>query len=180
MRYLPNEKKITDLSSITLTTHRVSIGYNTENFISIFLEKISSLEAKYHHNPVLLLLSGMFGFLTFALFVSNNKDGFVLPAIIITVLPIILYFTTRQYKILIRSAGASIEMGASNIKKETLFAFIDELEEAKNARYLGILLDTEKTKPVAQTHKTEYKCGSCGHEHRKSDAFCEKCGSKLL
>ncbi len=192
MKLLPNEKEVTSFYSIILTTHRVRIGDNSEDFSSIFLEKITAIQTKYFHSPILLIL-GVIIFMAGILFDHDINDGafdrlikhnpIFLLGIVGGGLLILIYVLTRSYKISIQSASSSIEVKGSNIDRAKIFEFIDIVEEAKNARYLGIPLDIPERKmqetQIVQTPPPATKCTKCGEEYVEGDSFCEKCGNKF-
>jgi len=128
-----------DNGLITLTTHRIRYRntiWGESNFISIMLEKISSVQVVGISYPMVLIIGIIIGL--FGLFLAygqqgKNEEGSV--SIVIGVLFIIAYFVTKRHVCVIASDGGhKIVFRTENMKTETLIDMMDKIELAKNNR----------------------------------------------
>jgi len=144
MNLFEGEQTLTsaDGNAILLTTHRIRSnnihGWGQQSTTSIMLEKISSIQANYISYPILLVVAALFVLIGFILGNSYQpNNGATVVPIIIGILLIIVYFATRKHICIIASdGGARIVFATSNMKKETLLGFIDDVEKAKAKRVL--------------------------------------------
>ena len=118
MKSLENEVLITESGNkqIRLTSHRLRYHEGTSknsNYTSIMLDKLSSIELKYHSNIWLLII----GILT-------------LP-ILVGVVLIILFFTTKRHVVSITpDGGNAIVFETKGMKRDFLDEFIQNVESA--------------------------------------------------
>jgi len=145
MTLFDQEQVITasDDNIVTLTTHRIrssnSYGWGHERTISMMLEKVSSIQTTYNSYPLLLVLAVVFGVAAF--FLGNQQHGSndLVILLIVTGVLVAAYFATRRHICVITSdGGAKIIFQTSNMKRESLLAFMDKVEAAQNKRLLQI------------------------------------------
>lgn len=127
-----------DENTIVLTNIRIrysDIEYSRASIVSIMLEKVSSIEAYFSSNLYLLMfgvLGTLFGVIT--MYNHTNNEYSVL-ALIVGLILIAAYFSSRKYLIVISPDGGSqIRFHAKGMKKETVFDFINKVERAADTR----------------------------------------------
>ena len=118
MDAIENEKLITesDGRQIMLTTHRIryhETASANSNFISIMLDKISSIELTFHSNIWLLII------------------GIITAPILIGIILIVIFFKTRQHIIKITpDGGQSITFQTRGMSRDKVEEFISKVENA--------------------------------------------------
>lgn len=128
-----------DNGLITLTTHRIRCQnkiWGESNFISIMLEKISSVQVIGNSYPMLLVVGILVGLVGLYL-ASNqqNSSGGGMIAILLAVGFIIAYFVTKRNICIIASDGGNrIVFRTEGMDTETLIGMVDKIELAKNNR----------------------------------------------
>jgi hypothetical protein len=142
MILMPGEEIIrrSDTGLATLTTHRLRFeAKSTGNtyLASIMLEEICSCELTHKSNPLLLLLSLLLLIAGISLG-YYTEPTYIFIGVILAVIFLIAFFMFRKGFFSIKSAGAPINFPTSNKSFDSLSEFIDEIEEAKNQRYLII------------------------------------------
>ncbi|MCQ6961092.1 hypothetical protein [Mucilaginibacter aquariorum] len=124
---------------VTLTTH--SVRYNNKiwgqsSFISIMLEKISSVQVLSISYPLLWILGALTGVAGLAL--ATTRNGGTLEVVISLFIPffiIVGYFMSRRHVCTITSDGASkIVFRTENMPTEALIDFVNKIEVAKHKR----------------------------------------------
>jgi hypothetical protein len=126
---------------LILTTHRVrqeTQDWGEANIRSILLEDVAFCAGGYLSYPVLLVVAGL------AALISLILAARVGPAVIgagafAALLLVILYFLTRRQFIRVSSAGGAIEIGFRNVPFQKVKAMLDDIEAAKNNRYLMLV-----------------------------------------
>jgi|SRR5665213_765540 len=137
---LPGESILSysDNGLLTLTTHRVRYMnkvWGQANFISIMLEKISSLQVIYISYPPLLVMGIIITVIGFMLGAGANNTQAAFIAIIIGLPAVVAYFVTRRHVCVIASDGSGkIEFRTEGMSTETLIDMMDKIERAKNDR----------------------------------------------
>ncbi|RLD83952.1 MAG: hypothetical protein DRJ10_02460 [Bacteroidetes bacterium] len=117
MNPLQNEKPITESSNrqVMLTTHRLRYHESASrnaNFTSIMLDKISSIELTYQSNVWLLII------------------GILTIPIIVGIILIILFFTTKKHVVsIIPDGGKPIVFETRGMKRDYLEDFINKVED---------------------------------------------------
>jgi citrate lyase synthetase len=97
------------------------------NFISIFLEDISSIEVKYRSSIILLILCGLSAVGSLIL---KNPSGFIICAVFFAA-----YWFTRKHVISISSkGGSSLFFQIQEMDDKKIQDFIHEVSLAKQAR----------------------------------------------
>jgi hypothetical protein len=137
---IPGESILTTSENnlIVLTTHRVRYSYSEwgqANTISIMLEKISSIQARYISYPLLLVAGGVA--ILVAFFIGSNRFGEQAPIVptAIGIGCIIWYFMSRKHFCIITSdGGAKIAFSTDGVKREVVVSMIDKIEAAKSKR----------------------------------------------
>ena len=136
------EMRETSSKNLTLTTHR--LRFQTETFgnsqiKSIMLEELASCSLVKKTQPLLLVLAGLC-FLIGLVFsrgvARSNSSYFIVISLIIAGVLVLIYFFNQQQIIAFASAGTTICVNVQGMNSEDTKMFIDEVEEAKNARYL--------------------------------------------
>ena len=142
MKILPSEQVLLKSpgGSLILTTHRVR--YETQamgsgEIISILLEELASCAMVRASQPVLLILAAI----AFVLGAVGNLLGGGLGSltigVIVAFLFVIFYFGSRRQVLSLASAGATIQVSVVGWEMEMVKDFIEQAEEAKNARYFS-------------------------------------------
>jgi hypothetical protein len=142
MKFLPSETTVSEGSIIglTLTTHRVRYDQRASGvsqIIGITLDAVSSCGVVSKSYPILLLLAVVaagFGALQGPAQDSGDRSftyGLFLAAVLVAA-----YFLSRTVVLAISSPGQSITISAQGVKPDALFAFVDDVEQAK-LKYLG-------------------------------------------
>jgi hypothetical protein len=136
---LDGEEIITqsDENIVTLTNFRIrytDTQFNQAHIISIMLEKISSIEMHYA-SQIYYLLAGIivsaFGIITTA----NHTNEYGVFAIIIGLILVGMYFSSRRYLLTISSdGGGKINFQAKGMKKETILDFVNKVEKAADKK----------------------------------------------
>lgn len=140
MELMTEEKEIIKVNNneITLTTHRIrfqrKIGGNS-NITSIMLEELSSCGIIRRSNTSLLIV-GILVFLTSVVIGFSYTYGFA--GILLALIILIAYLYGRKGTISLASPGTPIKF-ASGMSLEEMTHFIDEVESAKNQRYLMLI-----------------------------------------
>jgi hypothetical protein len=141
MNSLPDEKVLieSDNKTLILTTHRVrydAIGKgggwaDRTELVSIMLEELAACAITRLSYPVLLLLA--LACLLLALVVEER-------AIIGVALAIFFvggfFLSQRQVLLLIAAGGGKIQVNTGGMTLQAVRDFVDEVEKAKNARFL--------------------------------------------
>ena len=148
-KLMPDEKVVlqSEAGTLILTTHR--IRHQTESFgdariISIMLEELASCAMARTSYPLFLVLAALCAAVGLLLTVANRGDAAPLGiGLVLALIFIILFFSSRQEIISLASAGATIRVSTSSMKKGESKHFIDTTESAKNERYL--LLKTSES-----------------------------------
>lgn len=138
--FLPNEKILSNRKGLTLTTHRIryqSEVWGSSQIKSIMLEELASCVVTRSSNPVLLVLAALC-FLVGIVFSLNNRDAapLLIGAIVLASVLVVVYMTTRQQVLLLESGGTTISASVEVANMIELRGMIDEIEAAKNERYL--------------------------------------------
>ena len=128
---LKNETIITqsNLGAVTLTNVRIQYAtkeWGKEHMVSILLKNISSIEASYKSNIILVFLA-----------VASIVGAFIMGAeyligiIIISTILLIVFFLTRQHYLIISSnGGAKINFLVKGMKTKEILAFLNKVEQA--------------------------------------------------
>jgi hypothetical protein len=148
---LPNEKILSNRRGLTLTTHRIryqSEVWGSSQIKSIMLEELASCVVTRSSNPVLLVLAALC-FLVGIIIATNNRDAAppLIGALVLASVLVGIYFATRQQILLLESGGTTITATVEVANMIELRGLIDEIEAAKNERYL-IVRNSEVVKSV--------------------------------
>jgi hypothetical protein len=123
---------------IVLTTHRIRYSYSEwgeANTISIMLEKISSIQARYISYPLLLLVGGLAILVAFIMNSNHSDEREAIIPGVIGIGCIIWYFMSRKHFCIITSdGGAKIAFSTNGVKREVVISMIDKIEAAKSKR----------------------------------------------
>ena len=155
MTYLENEREIGKLTTFdTLTNYRITDESGKFYKISIFLEKISSIEAIYKDKPFLILLGILL--IPFGLVVIREDfDVFGILAIIIGIGLIIYYFLSRKHIVIISSdGGRSIKITVTGISPNTIEDYITKIQAAKLKRINSLFNKTSVLSTEINEEKT--------------------------
>jgi hypothetical protein len=127
-----------DGNIITLTNLRIRYNdteYSRAHIISIFLDKISSVEIHYSSQYYFLVFGVLIaiGGLVFGL--DGNPMEYSGIAILVGLILIALYFSSRKYYFTIYSDGeGKINFHAKGMDRDTIINFSKKLEKAINTR----------------------------------------------
>ena len=143
MNKMKDEKIImeSDNTELTLTTHR--IRHDTKvlgkaNVTSIMLEELCSCSLKYKSNVILLILGILIGGVLIIGSLVSGDESTIAPGVILALIFLGAYFFSKKKILSFSSGGDTINLPVSNISLESAKNFIDEIETAKNDRYLLI------------------------------------------
>lgn len=135
MKLLPNEEIITSLyiDKLTVTNQRVifkNIEWGQSSSFSVFLENISTIETKYKHYPILILLAIIF---IFGGFIVGNDT--VAAGIVLGLISIFIWFSTRKFTICISSnGGSSININIGDEPEDAVNNLLFSISNAKLSR----------------------------------------------
>jgi hypothetical protein len=132
-----------DNNLVTLTSHRVRYNnseWGSSNFISIMLEKISSVQVLYISHPALWILGCVVAIIGVIIASGNNEQhGYGIIPCIVGVFLIAAYFSSKKHICIISSDGGSkIMFKTDGMSTATLIALVDKIEEAKCVRLTEI------------------------------------------
>jgi hypothetical protein len=137
-KYLLNNEEIISQSkdfSVTLTNYRIRHeygAYSNTYVISIFLEKISSIEIRYKSSPLLLVI-GVFFSLASVYIMRDSSSQLPLIGFVISGLLILTFFLSRRHTITIASdGGTKINFNTKGMHRDAILHFINKIESAKN------------------------------------------------
>ncbi|KAA9327224.1 hypothetical protein F0P96_18500 [Hymenobacter busanensis] len=132
IRHTPN-------NVVVLTTHR--LRYSAANsshsrLVSMMLDKVSSCEVRYESQPGLWVIGSLFAILGgMALFAGGTIQLFGVLAIVLGLVLIVAYLSTRRHIVSITSDGGTrIGFETKGLKREAVIAFVNEIEKAKTER----------------------------------------------
>jgi len=133
MTFLENEEQLDTLSNTVLTNYRILKEEENSYKISIFLEKISSIEMHYKQKIYLILLGicSVFG----GLYIAQGEEMIITAGIILGVVFIIAYFVTRKHVITITpDGGKNLDIEVQGVKNERIEEFITNIQKAKQEK----------------------------------------------
>ena len=122
----------------TLTTHRlryIEKSAGSVNITSIMLEEICSCGISYKSNPWLFFLSFISAVASIAVLLVTGIT-YAWAGMVLAIIFLIAYFVSRSGIITVSSAGSSVNIRTTGISLDEQNQFIDDLELAKNRRYL--------------------------------------------
>jgi hypothetical protein len=175
MKYMPNEKVLfeSDSKKLVLTTHRVRFESKTlgkKHLTSFMLEEVVSCKLIYHSHPSFIGVGTVFGIAGF--YLVNYVDFSWVIGLTLMALSLLAYLATIERAVLLSSGGAIIYVPLRVLDKQDPIMFIDEVETAKNARYLSTKglqqeqnhpkpekLDTRREPTFAPTSVSNFKGG---------------------
>lgn len=142
MQLFPDEYIITKSNdeSVILTTHRISYNYSSfsrSQTQTIMLEHITSCEGEKSSNKLSLVLA----FLGVVLFVGGTKDNNdvqVIVGVLLTILMVWKYVSSRKSNILISSPSSTIKIVGNGLSREQINDFINKVEHAKHQRLMSV------------------------------------------
>lgn len=120
--------------SLMLTDHRIQIN-RYDGYIGIFLENIASVETKYKHYPVLLVLA-VVAFIGSGTLLPRSAEGaqmaigLGLPAILVAA----WWFSRTHIVSICSQGGATLDFVVERVGKSQINEFIYKLWHAKQAR----------------------------------------------
>lgn len=137
MNLLPGERIIvtSEAKELTLTTHRLrwdSRRWGEAQVTAIMLDELCSCEVTSVSQPILLILAAL---AAIGGFVIQNIAAIAI-GITLAVVLLVVYLTCRRQAVALRSAGAAITTKTEGMSLQDAIDLIDEVEAAKNARYL--------------------------------------------
>ncbi|HYF31665.1 MAG TPA: hypothetical protein VD993_11140 [Chitinophagaceae bacterium] len=145
MTLLPNEQQliVSNAGKIILTNLRIFMKESEGSgsyIISIFLEKISSVESRHKTNPLLGLIGTLLVIVGLYLYASQPYAGNAPMLFIITgVILIILYYATRKHVVTIASdGGRALNFEAGGISEAEIEKFLTDVQDAKLKRITAI------------------------------------------
>jgi len=127
----------TSQSVFIVTTHRVRLetkGWGTANIYSIMLEEIDSCVGGSLSSPSLLIMAGLV--ILGAILGFRDQENRLIFGVIIALFLVVLYLLTRRQSLRVSSARTAIEIGFRSADFQEIIQFLNEIESAKNKRYL--------------------------------------------
>ncbi|RFP66401.1 hypothetical protein D0N36_03370 [Hymenobacter lapidiphilus] len=124
---------------VMLTSHRIRYNAASSSYahlVSMMLEKVSSCEVRYQSHPGLLILGLLVAGLGSLGFAGNgDTQAMAMAAIVIGLVLVLVYFSTRKHIVSIASDGGSrIGFETKGMKREAIVAFVNAIEKAKVKR----------------------------------------------
>jgi hypothetical protein len=154
MNVLPGEQIVSELKldasrRLILTTHRVRAeaeGFGLSRMTSIMLEELCSCAITRLSSPAWLILAAilMIGGAVAALNDRHSDYTAAFGAAAVGLLCVLIYFLTRRQVASLESAGARIVADTSRVGVANVRQFIEQVEAAKNQRYLLFRLEVLK------------------------------------
>lgn len=138
MKLLNEEKRILSSSdnTVVLTNYRIYMrnqGVGHASMISIFLEKISSVETAYKGQTFLLILAGIS--VIGGSILAAELNGSALPAILIGALFVLFWWLTRKHTIVISSdGGGKLMFDVKRLQIAAIEDFVTQVQDAKLSR----------------------------------------------
>ena len=138
MRLMDKEEKIAELlkGQVTLTTHRVryerKIG-GDPCLTSIMLEDLCWCDMVYRSNFILILLGIMVSIISV---VVGFIYSYAFTGILLGLIFIVAYFSGRGSILALASAAGKMKFEVKGVGFQDIVDFIDQVEDAKNRRYL--------------------------------------------
>jgi hypothetical protein len=142
MNYFPDEKVLleSDNNVLVLTTHRVrydAIGKgggwaDRTEFVSILLEELASCAITHTSYPMLLLLA-LAGLLLAILIPDRAIVGIAIAVLFAGG----FFMSQRQVLRLSSTGGGQIQVNTASMTLQAVREFVDEVERAKNQRFLA-------------------------------------------
>lgn len=139
MNYFPDEKLLieSDNKVLVLTTHRVRFDSMEgglavrKELVSILLEELASCAITRASYPILLLLA------LAGVVLAVVVEGASIVGIALAILFTGGFFLSQRQVLLLSSAGSKIQVNIAGMTLRSVREFIDEIEKAKNHRYLA-------------------------------------------
>lgn len=150
MKYMPGEKVIfgSDSNKLILTTHRVRFESKTlgkKLLTSFMLEEIVSCTLIYRSHPSFIGIGAVFGIAGFYLVNYVNFSWAI--GLTFMAMSLLAYLATTERAVLLSSCAAFIRVPLRVLGEQDPIMFIDEIETAKNARYLSTKGMQQKQNP---------------------------------
>jgi hypothetical protein len=100
------------------------------------LDEIASCTIIRVQHPILLFIAAISVLLGVAVWIADSSPDGAIAGIAIGLVLVGIYFATRQQLLALASAGATIRVNTVGMKAEMVTDFVEQLEFAKNSRYL--------------------------------------------
>jgi hypothetical protein len=140
---LPGESVLTfsENGLVTVTTHRIRYNnkvWGQSNFISIMLEKISSIQVLYFSYPLLWIIGVLIAVISLTVTATGNIGAPELTiSLFLAFFLIVGYFMSRRHICAITSDGGSkIVFHTENMTTDSMIEFVNTIEAAKQKRVL--------------------------------------------
>ena len=176
MKILPGERVLFESKSekLVLTTHRIRFESRTlgkRRVTSFMLEEIASCDLISRIHPSFLVVAVIFGAGGF--YLVRYVDFAWAIGLAFTALSLIAFLATIERILLVSSSGSVISVPLAELGEDDPTLFIDDLEVAKNTRYLSTRvvqqaqaqpktesLDTRREPTLARTNFRNLEGGS--------------------
>lgn len=133
-----------DNSTVILTTHRIRADFGNASeasLTSMMLENVSSVQLSSRSHPALLsfgVVGSLIG-LGLAFYGERQFSSVGGLLLLLSIVSLVLYYYSRKHTCVIASNGGSrIVFTTTNMKREALIDFIDQVEQAKMDRLTRI------------------------------------------
>lgn len=121
--------------TITLTNYRIryyETRFGHASLASIHLDKLSAIEMKYKSNLLFLYLGVLAIIAGFIVAIADEHVGDLLIGIIPGIVLFVFYWLTKHHVVHLSSdSGVKIEFKTKGMKNETIVAFINQIEQAR-------------------------------------------------
>jgi ABC-type multidrug transport system fused ATPase/permease subunit len=155
MQMLPGERVLMETNGriLMLTSHRIRYGWETKSdsdMISMLLEQVDSCMVTHHDNTSMLVWAVVLLFVGFIVAAMNSGGnyGLMIPGLLIGFVGFVLllmYFMTRYiYLDILSVGGRRIRLQMTRTMVESIRAFVDQVELAKDARYQSLRMEANR------------------------------------
>lgn len=143
MKLMQDEKIIleSDNKKLSLTTHRIryiqNVGWGQTHITSMLLENLDACKMRHIVQKLWLYLAVLIVLIAGIVEGLKIRDmhPFV-PSLILAVIFYFIFFITRKAVITLYAGDATADILTKGMSLEIITDFIDEVEKAKNKRYL--------------------------------------------
>ena len=133
---IKGERLLTSQAGVALSSVRVTFeqeGWGQRRFTSIMLEDVTSCRLVHRSSPLWLVL-GPLGMIVSLGWRDDPRS--ITVGFVALVACLVVYVMSRRQVMFIKSPSDSIEAATDSQTFETIEAFLNAIQEAKNERYL--------------------------------------------
>lgn len=136
MRLIDGEQVVLESNErrLVLTTHRLRYLNEENKLYSVMLEEISSCQIWHSHHPGLIVFALIV--LVTSLVLTRFGEAIIVLGFCVFLFLLILYLVNRKSILTVTFSGGCLNMPIKRLSFKQIEEFIDELEKAKNQRFL--------------------------------------------